>query len=124
MGSKCDWNCPNARICQLGTSPVSPLEKKLLVEEMALLWICETKTSMENKIWLLLSGLWLFPLIHWCDLTGRGLEICWVDEMHGSSLLPIQSSETTCPSTQPQAVTPTGMMHLGNPRANDQTLEI
>lgn len=122
--NECDWNCPNAHTCPLGTSPVSPLEKKTGGGD-DLLWICATKASMENRIWILLLGLWPFSLIHWCDLTGRGLETSYVNEMHGSCLLPsFPSLETTCPSTQPQAVTPTGMTHLGDPRANDQALEI
>lgn len=49
--NECDWNCPNAHTCPLGTSPVSPLEKKTGGGD-DLLWICATKASMENRIWL------------------------------------------------------------------------
>lgn len=83
-----------------------------------LLWICEVKASMENKIWLLLSGLRLLPLTCWHDLTGSGAEnlprpMQWTTATY---LLPsLLSSEITCSSTQPQAITPAGMTHLGSP---------
>jgi len=101
----------------------SPWKKQ--VEEMTCYEFVRQKLQWKIESGFLLLGLWPFPLIHWCDLTGRGLETSYVNEMHGSCLLPsFPSLETTCPSTQPQAVTPTGMTHLGDRRANDQALEI
>lgn len=83
-----------------------------------LLWICEVKSSTENKIWLLLSGLRLLPLIRWCDLTGSGVESLpgSMQCIAASYLLPsLQSSEITCSSTTPQAITPTGVTHRAGP---------
>ena len=83
-----------------------------------LLWICEVKASTENKIWLLLSGLRLLPLIHWCDLSGGRVEsLPGSMQCAAAAYLPpsLPSSEITCSSTQPQAITPAGMTHLGGP---------
>lgn len=83
-----------------------------------LLWICEVKASTENKIWLLLSGLRLLPLIRWHDLTGSGVESLpgSMQCIAAAYLLPsLPSSEITCFSTTPQAATPAGMMHPGGP---------
>lgn len=115
--NKCDWNCPDAHICKLRTCPlVISLEKTSWWDD--LLWICEAKASMENKIWLLLSRLRLIPLSHWHDLNGSGAESL-PGSMHRAAaacFLPsLPSSETTCPSTQPQAITPARMTHLGSP---------
>lgn len=83
-----------------------------------LLWICEVKASMENKIWLLLPGLRLIPLIHWHDLTGTGVKsLPWLMQCATAAYLPpsLLSSEITCSSTQHQAITPSGMTHLCSP---------
>lgn len=83
-----------------------------------LLWICEVKTSTENKIWLLLPGLRLILLIHWHDLTGSGVKsLPWLMQCTTAAYLPpsLLSSEITCSSTHHQAITPSGMTRLGGP---------
>lgn len=82
-----------------------------------LLWICEVKAPTENKIWLLLPGLRLISLIHWHDLTGSGVKsLPWLMQCATAAYLQrsLLSSEITCSSTHHQAITPSGMAHLGS----------